>query len=79
MNKWISITDKNGIPQALCAPDGTMIVMCEDKDIIFTSEGYKIQMNLFPPEFVALEHISNYKGKQTYEKLMRRITNAKSI
>lgn len=69
MNKWISTLDKNGNPKDMRSPDGTIIEIYEDKNIIITPNGYRVLINLWPPSFEVLDCIDNHKGKIVYDKL----------
>ena len=69
MSSWISVLDKNGDAESLHSPDGTVIEIYNDKNIIITPDGYRVQINLYPPEFIIRGRLDSHKGKEFYEKL----------
>lgn len=77
MNKWIAVFDKDQNLEVLRAPDGTAIKVYPDKNLIITPDGYTVQINLFPPEFIILDRLDDHNGREFYEKLKGGTTNGR--
>lgn len=75
MNKWISVLDKDGEPKNMIAPDGTIIEIHNDKNIVITPDGYRVQIDLYPPSFLVLDRIYNNNSKEIYEKYLTQQTD----
>lgn len=56
---WISALGENGEPQDLRSPDGTIIEIHPDCYIVVTPDGYRVKINIWPPEFIFLSKKEN--------------------
>ena len=70
MDSWISTLRKDGEPKNMIAPDGTVIEIYKDKNIVITPDGYRVQIDLWPPSFLVLGRVYNNNGKEIYEKYL---------
>ena len=68
MNQWLVIYQSNE-PKSLWAPDGTVIEVYPDKNIIITPDGHRMQIDIYPPGFRVLDRVNHNNGKQIYKKL----------
>lgn len=67
---WIKEADKNGEPTSLRAPDGTVVKIYADKNILITPDGYRLQIDIYPPGFLILGKLDNHDGKKIYDQII---------